>query len=348
MSIKLGTNFDLKSKQFLDSRQEVQGKSNLKNWTTPVPPGFEVCLDEVWYYYDPTINLDETGHWIPRLVSSEELESGEIIEASNRAISADAVDAINERLNGKLEEIETNYSNADQILEEKIQEINARLNADADEAAGYKISNIYWGTIANNTSFEVGYSVDTKIPEYNNNPAISYKITGTNYSSGPYYLDLESETLTKSNADNETRNISHDFEQPISKVHKTLTATAKLTWTYQRFWGTVAEDEKSILLNGGAGGYNLAKTKYFELSTSKSISEKTFDCSGGKYPFFIVYAGNSNSWTPSKVTVGGFANSNYTISRINLINTFGIEIPYFVFMLNQIQTANNIKITIEG
>lgn len=348
MSIKLGTNFDLKSKQFLDSRQEVQGKSDLKNWTTPVPPGFEVCLDEVWYYYDPTINLDETGHWIPRLVSSEELESGEIVEASNRAISADAVDAINERLNGKLEEIETNYSNADQMLEEKIQEINARLNADTDEAAGYKISNIYWGTVANNTSFEVGYSVDTKIPEYNNNPAISYKITGTNYSSGPYYLDLENETLTKSSADNETKNISHDFEQPISKVHKTLTATAKLTWTYQRFWGTVTEDEKSILLNGGTEGYNLAKAKHFELSTSKSISEITFNCSGGKYPFFIVYTGNYPSWNPSKVTVGGFANSNYAISKINLVNTFDVEIPYFIFMLNQIQTANNIKITIEG
>ena len=348
MSIKLGTNFDLKSKQFLDSRQEVQGKSDLKNWTTPVPPGFEVCLDEVWYYYDPTVNLDETGHWIPRLVGSEELESGEIIEASNRAISADAVDAINERLSGKLEEIETNYSDADRVLEGKIQEINARLNAGADDAAGYKIDNIRWGTFADNTTFEVGYSVNTKIPEYNNNPAISYEITGTDYSSGPYYLDLESETLTKRSADNETRNISHDFEQPISKVHKILTATTKLNWTYQRFWGTVTEDEKSILLDGGTKGYNLAKAKRSELSTSKSISEITFDCSGGKYPFFIVYTGNHPSWSPSKVTVGGFANSNYSIYKKTLINTFGIEIPYFIFMLNQIQTAYNITITIEG
>lgn len=351
MSIKLGTNFDLKSKQFLDSRQEVQGKSNLKNWTTPVPPGFEVCLDEVWYYYDPTVNLDETGHWIPRLVGSEELESGEIIEASNRAISADAVDAINERLNGKLEEIETNYSNADQILEEKIQEINARLNADADEAAGYKISNIRWGGpsgITSGTTFEVGYVANTV---YNNTPTISFNVTGKNNYAYPenggrlYWMTGVQETYDS----NVSIHITYTFITPYNNSMD-LESDATLKWTYKRFWNTVTEAEKSTLLEGDTTGYNLLRSKCGEgeLSTSRSIIEKTFNCTGGQYPFFVVYAGNDNNWTPSKVTVGGFANSNYTVYKKTLINTFGKSIPYFIFMLNQIQTANNIKITIEG
>ena len=351
MSIKLGTNFDLKSKHFLDSRQEVQGKSDLKNWTTPVPPGFEVCLDEVWYYYDPTINLDETGHWIPRLVSSEELESGEIVEASNRAISANAVDAINERLNGKLEEIETNYSNADRALEEKIQEINARLNADADASAGYKINNIRWGGpsgVTSGATFEVGDVVNTI---YNGTPTISFNITGENNYAYPenngrlYWTSGVQETYNN----NVSMTISYAFNTPHNNLMN-LSGTASLKWTYRRFWKTVTESEKLILLNGETQGYNLLRSKCGEgeLSTSRSITEKTFDCSGGKYPFFVVYAGGDNNWTPSKVTVGGFANSNYSIYKKTLINTFGESIPYFIFMLNQIQTASNIKITIEG
>ena len=335
MSIKLGTNFDLKSKQFLDSRQEVQGKSDLKNWTTPVPPGFEVCLDEVWYYYDPGANLMETGHWIPRLVGGEEIaNSGEnIINGENRGVTADAVNQINT------------------TVWAAIDNINSRLNAGEDAEAGYKIDNIRWGGpsgIASGTTFEVGYVANTV---YNNIPTISFNVTGKNNYAYPesnsrlYWTTGVQETYSN----NVSVTISYAFTTPHGNIMN-LSETASLKWTYRRFWKTITENEKLILLDGGTQGYNLLRSKCGEgeLSTNRNIAEKTFNCTGGQYPFFVVYAGNDDDWNPSKVTVGGFANSNYSISKVNLINTFGVEIPYFIFMLNQIQTASNIKITIEG
>lgn len=334
MSIKLGTNFDLKSKQFLDSRQEVQEKSDLKNWTTPVPPGFEVCLNETWYYFDPTVNLSDTGHWVPRYVGGEEIvSSGEnIINGENRGVTADAVNQINSS------------------IWTAIDNINARLNADADASAGYKIDNIKWGGpngITSGTTFEVGYIANTV---YNDTPTISFNITGKNNYAYPnnngrlYWTTGVQENYSN----NVSIHITYTFTTPNNNLMN-LESDATLKWTYRRFWKTVTEDEKSVLLDGGTQGYNLLRSKCGEgeLSTNKSITEKTFNCSGGQYPFFVVYAGNSDNWTPSKVTVGGFANSNYTIYKKTLINTFGESIPYFIFMLNQIQTASNIKITIE-
>lgn len=336
MSIKLGTNFDLKSKQFLDSRQGLpESKDGLKNWSTPVPPGFEVCLDEVWYYYDPEANLIETGHWVPRLVGGEEIaNSGEsIINGENRGVTADAVNQINT------------------TVWAAIDNINSRLNADADANAGYKIDNIRWGGssgIVSGATFEVGNVVSTI---YNGTPTISFNVTGKNNYAYPenggrlYWTTGVQETYSS----NVSIHIIYTFITPYNNL-MSLESDATLKWTYRRFWGTVTENEKLILLDGETQGYNLLRSKCGEgeLSTNRNITEKTFNCTGGQYPFFAVYAGNDNNWTPNKVTVGGFANSNYTIYKKTLINTFGKSIPYFIFMLNQIQTATNIKITIEG
>ena len=67
MPTLVGTNYSYKAKDFLDERQGIaKSKEELKNWTTPVPESFEVCLDGVWYYYDKNIDLKDTGHWVPR------------------------------------------------------------------------------------------------------------------------------------------------------------------------------------------------------------------------------------------------------------------------------------------
>ena len=336
MSIKLGTNFDLKSKQFLDSRQGLpNSKDDLRDWSTPVPPGFEVCLNEIWYYYDPGANLSETGHWVPRLVGGEEIaNSGEsIINGENRGVTADAVNQINT------------------TVWAAIDNINSRLDAGEDAEAGYKIDSIRWGGpsgIVSGTTFEVGYIANTV---YNGTPTISFNITGKNNYAYPesngrlYWTTGVQETYSN----NVSMTISYAFNTPHNNLMN-LSETASLKWTYRRFWQTVTENEKLTLLGGGTQGYNLLRSKCGEgeLSISRSITEKTFNCTGGQYPFFAVYAGNDNNWTPNKVTVGGFANSNYTIYKKTLINTFGKSIPYFIFMLNQIQTATNIKITIEG
>ena len=70
--IKIGTNFSYKGILFLDDRQGIaRSKSDLRNWSIPVPEGFEVYLllegDSAWYTYKSDYNSTETGHFERRL-----------------------------------------------------------------------------------------------------------------------------------------------------------------------------------------------------------------------------------------------------------------------------------------
>lgn len=59
-----GSNFHFTGKDYLDGRQLVQSKSDLKNWTEILPDGFEVYVqtEKSWYTYDSENTEDaETG-----------------------------------------------------------------------------------------------------------------------------------------------------------------------------------------------------------------------------------------------------------------------------------------------
>lgn len=91
MSSNIGTNFSYRSKEFLDDRQGMADSvRDLKNWSTPVPEGFEVCLKGVWYYYDSTQNLPETGHWIPSVSKSID----DVVDNQKQTVSAEVVEKI--------------------------------------------------------------------------------------------------------------------------------------------------------------------------------------------------------------------------------------------------------------
>ena len=73
MAIKIANNFGVRSELFLDDRIEVTGGvSVLKNWdfsNNPLPDGFEVCLDGVWYTYNKSNTIDpDTGYFRERTV----------------------------------------------------------------------------------------------------------------------------------------------------------------------------------------------------------------------------------------------------------------------------------------
>ncbi len=113
MANQLGTNFDYRGKEFLDDRQNLpKNKEDLKNWNIPVPESFEVCLDGIWYYYDPDLEpSEETGHWFTRFVDI--IEDSNIPGGSKRGASIKAVNEIfrslqnqNEQLSNQLKELE--------------------------------------------------------------------------------------------------------------------------------------------------------------------------------------------------------------------------------------------------
>lgn len=94
MPTYIGTNFSYDSKDFLDERiGKAKSKKDLKNWNTKVPEGFEICLDGIWYYYDTTKEVEDTGHWIPRVGDENSL-----VDPINQSASLKSVTDLRENL----------------------------------------------------------------------------------------------------------------------------------------------------------------------------------------------------------------------------------------------------------
>lgn len=74
--IEIGTNFSYKGPRFLDERHGLAGsKNDLRDWSIPIPEGFEVFLNDVnsdegpaWYTYSSSNEYDEfTGKFKKRI-----------------------------------------------------------------------------------------------------------------------------------------------------------------------------------------------------------------------------------------------------------------------------------------
>ena len=105
--INIASPYLYRGKEFLDLRQGIpKSKSDLLNWNTPVPEGFEVCLNKIWYYYDKSVSLPDTGHWVPRLASSidEDFSNAQGISAE---LFKEEMNSLNLTMNNFKETLET-------------------------------------------------------------------------------------------------------------------------------------------------------------------------------------------------------------------------------------------------
>ena len=70
MAIIIADQFRLRQKNFLDDRQSASSLTVLKNWdfsANPLPDGFEVCVNGVWYVYNSSHTVDpSTGRFRSR------------------------------------------------------------------------------------------------------------------------------------------------------------------------------------------------------------------------------------------------------------------------------------------
>ena len=68
MAINIGTNINYQGHEYLDKRQGLaNSEEDLKNWSTPVPNGFEVYVNGLWYTYDENNEIsDITGKFKKR------------------------------------------------------------------------------------------------------------------------------------------------------------------------------------------------------------------------------------------------------------------------------------------
>lgn len=390
MSAHIGTNFSLKAKEFLDKRQgDALTEKDLKDWSIPVPEGFEVCIGTSWYYYKSDASLEKTGHWVPRVAKSLE-ESG----FENQAAGAEVVKSAFEENKKMLEELQGSLKELDATMNPpKFNSINTgssygtddidKINKDKEElisaitncisqgiynekydlnddgkidSTDLSIAHITYDSVIKSLPYittgtdgtcwlEVGAMI---LPKFSwdigkgNKKVVPKSVIVTGPTKGYLEDNLSGWTsktgLTSDVAATKTYNISVVIDD-----YNKATSTAKYKFGYRLFYGTGAE---SLVISG-----NTIKTSELPgfdsyYTESGLFSKRSFDCSGGKYPYILIpkeYYSASN-----KVYVGGFLNSDFNVIEFIIENPLGIKIPYIALRTGSIQNGSAIPIQISN
>lgn len=113
---------------------------------------------------------------------------------------------------------------------------------------------------------------------------------------------------------------------------QTTTASSTVAFRSKRYWGASAStslDDAGILALGGSE---------FATTFTKAV---TYDCTGGKYPFFAYPA---SFGVPASVTVGGLAFTDFDVATQSFTNAHGHAASYHVLRFNGIQTGAAIAV----
>lgn len=315
MSLKIGTNIDYKAKRFLDERINLPSTlQDLKDWSTPVPEGFEVFVNGRWYVYRSTFEFDKTtGYWRKRID--------------------------NEYAESELEQKDKDQDNNIDLLMRKVFPLSFDGNISASPGGG---------------TYEVGSKEIVK-------PVISWAVKREeNGRTVRQQLVLEGNpktTVTSNKADEVMGNIvefgaengtyNYKYYHPgditsgikftitaVSKIGMTLTGTLSYSFSWSRYWGVTEDNSKSYF-----DGKKISETLIVggsELNGSWAKGSTSFNCSGGKYPYYIV----PDNVTIGTVWIGGLRNTDFTTHEISLTNASGATRGYKVVTLNNIQTGN--------
>lgn len=314
--LKLGTNYKYASTDFLDSRQgEAKTKEDLKNWTLPVPPGFKVCLDSVWYYYDPNVNMADTGHWVTCIENNfNEVSSLNPVLPENRTISLDVARKLASEILGKGKLIDELMNTVFPLTIEGLRSSKSVFQPGESEEITLTWENKRKGNIVIPDKVEINGNV---IPEI----TTSWK--------------------TKIDA-----RLNEDYTFTIKTWLSGISAQARITIVsrYKNYYGTSANIISGTIQSSNLVGLGINK----ESTNNKSgvFSRVNFNCSPGKYPYILipeVYYQNSLN-----VVIGGLVNSDISKDQITIVNPFGQKIKYIAYRTNQIQTGEAIPIEIKA
>jgi hypothetical protein len=125
-------------------------------------------------------------------------------------------------------------------------------------------------------------------------------------------------------------NISSNTSVAVKATYgsQNATKTVNYTFKYKKYYGTSANatlTNAQILALGGS-----------TWADSRSMGATNFDCTGGKYPYYVIPA---DIYTGLEVWVGGLKNSDITVTDITLTNASGSSKAYKVVRLTNIQTG---------
>lgn len=125
-------------------------------------------------------------------------------------------------------------------------------------------------------------------------------------------------------------NISNVYNIKVSATLNTQSITKSVIYyfKYKKYYGTSSNatltNAQILALDGSTW------------ADSRSMGATNFDCTGGKYPYYVIPA---NIYTGLEVWVGGLKNSDITVTDITLTNASGSSKAYKVVRLTNIQTG---------
>lgn len=182
-------------------------------------------------------------------------------------------------------------------------------------------------TASGGGTFEVGSS---------NKNAIGIIVTrkGTDVTSSSTITVTASGSVTGSlRSDKKTwkpsTNISSNTSVAVKATYgsQNATKTVNYTFKYKKYWGTSTSasltSSQVIALEGSTW------------ADSKSMGATTFDCTGGKYVYYVIphELGTPEFW------VGGLKNTDISVGNITVTNASGGSARYLIMRLANIQTG---------
>lgn len=125
-------------------------------------------------------------------------------------------------------------------------------------------------------------------------------------------------------------NISNVYNIKVSATLNTQSITKSVIYyfKYKKYYGTSSNATLTNVQILALGGSTWAD--------SRSMGATNFDCTGGKYPYYVIPA---DIYTGLEVWVGGLKNSDITVTDITLTNASGSSKAYKVVRLTNIQTG---------
>lgn len=119
----------------------------------------------------------------------------------------------------------------------------------------------------------------------------------------------------------------------VSDGTNTASKSTTITFSQKRYWGV---SESSTLTDTDILKFNQ------EFSTGK-IQTRTFNCSGGKYFYFVIPTQYCNNIA---FKVGGLAFSAMEVITRNVVNASGHTASYNIYRPTNIQTGSNIMVEV--
>lgn len=181
------------------------------------------------------------------------------------------------------------------------------------------------------TSFTGGgtYEVGSTISKVNLNWAINKNIISQSLNNdiGELEPSLRTYTVNKNITTNTTYTLT------VNDGKQTANKSTSINFLYKRYWGVSESDS-----------INNEQILAFDSEfASNRQQNRVFDCSGGKYFYFIIPTQFCNGIS---FKVGGLAFSDMNVETIQFTNASGHQSNYNVYRVNNIQTGSSINVEV--